>query len=134
MMPSGKARVVLDLGGDGELAAGLHAFDDQRLELGARGVDGRGEPGGAGTDDDDLVVPVGHVTPDFENCSRAINVRTSLDSEIRLRDCQRFRGRSLYWFCRGALSIPRAKRRAAFLSSSKQPARGLLEVRSRLVG
>ncbi len=41
MMPFGKAGVVLDLGGDGELTAGLHALDDQRLEVGARGVDAR---------------------------------------------------------------------------------------------
>ncbi len=50
--PAGK---VLDQRGDGELAAGLVAFQHQRLEVGAGGVDGRGEPGAAGAEDDGVV-------------------------------------------------------------------------------
>jgi len=47
--PAGK---VFDQRGDGELAAGLVAFEDERLEVGARGVDGSGQPGAAGAEDD----------------------------------------------------------------------------------
>ena len=35
----GEARVVLDVGRQHELAAGLDALDDERLQVGARGVD-----------------------------------------------------------------------------------------------
>ncbi len=49
-----EARIVLDLGGDGELAAGLVAAEQQRLEVGAGRVDRGGVPGRAGPDDDDL--------------------------------------------------------------------------------
>ena len=52
----GEARVVLDVGGDGELAAGLDALDQDRLQHGARGIDGGGVAGGAGADDDDFRV------------------------------------------------------------------------------
>ena len=48
--PAGK---VFDQGGDGELAAGLVALEDERLEVGARGVDGGGEAGAAGAEDDE---------------------------------------------------------------------------------
>ena len=51
----GEAGEVLDVGGVHQLAAGLdRAGDQQRFEVGARGVDGRGVAGGAGADDDDL--------------------------------------------------------------------------------
>ena len=56
----GKAGIVLDLGGEHQLAARLIAgaarltFDDERREVGASGVDGSGEPGRAGADDDDV--------------------------------------------------------------------------------
>jgi hypothetical protein len=48
----GPAGEVFDEGGDGELAARLVAFEDERLEVGARGVDGSGQPGAAGAEDD----------------------------------------------------------------------------------
>jgi hypothetical protein len=55
----GEAGVVLDVGGQRQLPAGRtaldHALDQQRLEVGAGGVDGGGQPGGAGADDDDVV-------------------------------------------------------------------------------
>src|SRR5213080_1990962 len=56
-----EARVVLDVGRDGELAAGLRALDDRRPEVGARRVERRGEPGGAGAQDEHAVTDrVGH--------------------------------------------------------------------------
>jgi hypothetical protein len=53
----GEAGVVLDVGREHELpardeAAGAEALDAERLEVGARRIDGRSEAGGAGTDDD----------------------------------------------------------------------------------
>ena len=54
--PAGK---VLDQRGDGELAAGLVAFEDERLEVGAGGVDGGGEAGAAGAEDDGVARGVG---------------------------------------------------------------------------
>ena len=47
--PSGE---VFDQRGDGELASGLVAFEDERLEVGARGVDGGGKACAAGAQDD----------------------------------------------------------------------------------
>ena len=47
--PAGK---VFDQGGDGELASGLVAFEDERLEVGTGGVDGSGKSGAAGAQDD----------------------------------------------------------------------------------
>ena len=54
MMPVGKAGVVLDVGGEHELAAGADAFDHERVQVGARGVDRGGEAGRARSDDDDF--------------------------------------------------------------------------------
>ena len=39
----GEAGVVLDVGGEHELPAGADALDDDRLEVGAAGVDGGGQ-------------------------------------------------------------------------------------------
>ena len=60
----GEAGVVLDVGGEHELAAGADALDDDGLQVGAAGVDGGGEPGGAGADDDELV-EIRHSRPRF---------------------------------------------------------------------
>jgi hypothetical protein len=49
--PAGK---VFYQSGDGELAAGLVAFEDKRLEVGAGGVDGGGESGATGAEDDSV--------------------------------------------------------------------------------
>ena len=60
--PVGEAGEVLDVGGEHQLPAGLIggarrlALDDERLQVGARRVDGGGEAGRAGADDDDVVV------------------------------------------------------------------------------
>ena len=48
----GPAGEIFDERGDGELAAGLVAFKDEGLEVGTRGVDGGGEAGAAGAEDD----------------------------------------------------------------------------------
>ena len=45
-----KAGKVLDQRGDRELAAGLVALEDERIEAGASGVDGCGEPGASGAE------------------------------------------------------------------------------------
>ena len=50
----GPAGEVLDQGGDGELAAGFVAFKDERLEVGTGGVDGGGQAGASGAQDDDV--------------------------------------------------------------------------------
>ena len=50
--PAGK---VFDQRGDGQLTAGLVAFEDERLEVRTRGVDGSGESGAPGTEDDCVV-------------------------------------------------------------------------------
>ena len=50
----GEARIVLDVGRDGELAAGLHAADQDRLQHRARRIDRRRASGRAGADDDQL--------------------------------------------------------------------------------
>src|SRR6185437_5176938 len=44
----GPAGEILHQGGDGELSAGLVAFEDQRLEVGASRIDGGGQSGAAG--------------------------------------------------------------------------------------
>ena len=49
--PAGK---VFHQGGDGELTAGLVAFQHQGLEIGTRGVDGCGQAGAAGAEDDEI--------------------------------------------------------------------------------
>jgi hypothetical protein len=43
----GKSRIVFDIGGDGELAAGLDALNQNRLKHRTRGIDRRGVTGGA---------------------------------------------------------------------------------------
>ena len=48
----GKSGKILDQRGQGELSAGLVAFDDQRFQVGARGVQGGGVSGASGPDDD----------------------------------------------------------------------------------
>ncbi len=50
----GEARIVLDVGGDGELPAGLDALDQDRLQHRPRRVNRRRVSCRTGTDDDDL--------------------------------------------------------------------------------
>jgi hypothetical protein len=47
----GEARIVLHIGGDGQLAARLDARDQHRIQQRPGGIDGGGVAGGAGTDD-----------------------------------------------------------------------------------
>ncbi|MNS98675.1 hypothetical protein D3C72_1330470 [compost metagenome] len=49
----GVARPVVDFGGGGQLAAGLHAGDQQRLEVGTGGIHRGAVTGWAGTENDD---------------------------------------------------------------------------------
>lgn len=55
----GPAGEVFDEGCDGELAAGLVAFEDEGLEVGTGGVDGRGQSRAAGAEDDGVAYGVG---------------------------------------------------------------------------
>ena len=55
--PAGK---VFDQGGDGELAAGLMAFEYQRLEVGAGGINGGRQTGAAGAQDDGVANVLSH--------------------------------------------------------------------------
>src|SRR5262245_47950598 len=50
----GEAGIILDIGGDGELSAGLDALDQNRLQHGAGGIDRSRIAGSARTDDDEL--------------------------------------------------------------------------------
>ncbi len=52
----GEARIVLHIGCDGELAAGLNALDEDRLQHGARRIDRGGVAGGAGADNHEFGV------------------------------------------------------------------------------
>jgi hypothetical protein len=42
----GKAGIILHVGGGGHLAAGVETFNEEGLQHGARGIDGRGVAGG----------------------------------------------------------------------------------------
>jgi hypothetical protein len=58
----GESGIVLDVGGDRQLPAGLQALYQNRLQVGARGVDRGGVAGRTGTDDQNLGVAfVGHI-------------------------------------------------------------------------
>ena len=54
--PFGEARVILDVGGDHQLAQRHVAGDHDRLEVGAPRIDGGGQACRAGADDGDLAV------------------------------------------------------------------------------
>ncbi len=52
-----EARIVLNVSGDGKLAAGLHARDDEGFAHGTGGIDSGGPSGRSRTDDENLAVP-----------------------------------------------------------------------------
>jgi len=54
-------RPVVDVGGGHQLAALLHAGDDDRREVGACGIHGGGIAGGTGAEDDEFVVCGAHI-------------------------------------------------------------------------
>ena len=56
-----EARVVLDVAGEHQLAAGRRAGEHDRLEVGARRVDRRGQAGRPGADDEELASRCGPV-------------------------------------------------------------------------
>jgi hypothetical protein len=81
--PAGK---VFNQRGDGELAAGLVAFEDKRLEVGACGVDGGGESGAAGAEDDGVASRVfRHISFLSVNARRRKRIQTgALVKELTL--------------------------------------------------
>ena len=56
----GKTGVVLDVGSDGHLPAGLHARDQNRLEASARRIDGRRQARRSGTQDQNFGTMFSH--------------------------------------------------------------------------
>lgn len=50
----GKSGEVFNVGGDGELSAGLSALDDEGAEICAGGINAGGETGASGADDDEI--------------------------------------------------------------------------------
>ena len=92
----GKARVVLDLGGDRQLAARLSAFDDQRREVRARGVESGREAGRTGAEDEDFVMLRGHtrLRPRFRGCAGCIGFPTALQASRTARAVVRAHERS----------------------------------------
>jgi len=52
----GKARIVLDVGGDRQLTARLYALNEDWCQHGARRVDRRGVTGGSGPENEELGV------------------------------------------------------------------------------
>src|SRR5208337_4719349 len=54
LYPVGKTGEILDQGGDGELATGFMAVNNQRREIGSSGVKSGGQSRASGTDDDDV--------------------------------------------------------------------------------
>jgi hypothetical protein len=80
--PAGK---VFHQRGNGELAAGLVAFEDERLEIGACSVDGGGKSGATGTEDDSVSRRVfGHIGSHSVNARRRKRMQTSLQVQIWL--------------------------------------------------
>jgi hypothetical protein len=74
--PTGK---VFNQRGDGELAAGLVAFEDQGLEVGAAGVDGSSESGATGTEDNNVVRKIfGHISSHSVNAPRTKKMQTGV--------------------------------------------------------
>ena len=74
--PAGK---VFDQSGDGELSAGLVAFEDEGLEIGAGGVDGGSEAGAAGAEDDGVAkVEFRHRAPLSVNARRGERIRVPI--------------------------------------------------------
>lgn len=90
----GPAGEVLDEGGDGELAAGLVAFEDEGFEIGAGGVDGGGESGAAGTEDDSVAsYDFGHIGFTSVNAWRRKRIQRGAGRlEIGLRDGESYVG------------------------------------------
>ncbi len=80
-----EAGVVLDLGGDGELAAGLRAFEHDRRQVGAGGVERGGQPGRAGAENGETVVR-GDGIPGARHAGDGLLVRVRHASRSRADD------------------------------------------------
>src|SRR6185312_10998128 len=59
----GEARIILDIGGDHQLAARLEAGEQQRLQHGARGVDGGGVTRRTRADNNETLWRIGQGSP-----------------------------------------------------------------------
>src|SRR5262245_43089194 len=70
---------VFDKGGQHQLAARFETFNEQRPEIGARGIKSGGESGGTGPDDDD-VSQVGHPQSLAQTCLSIIFLSESLSA------------------------------------------------------
>jgi hypothetical protein len=76
LRPAGE---VFNQRGDGELASGLVAFEDEGFEVGAPCVDGGGESGAPGTEDDSVVRDVfGHISSLSVNAPASEKMQTGL--------------------------------------------------------
>jgi len=79
----GPAGEVFDQGGDGELASGLVAFEDEGLEVGTGSVDGGGEAGAAGAEDDGVAGRVfRHIGSTSVNARRRKRIQTGFGARI----------------------------------------------------
>jgi hypothetical protein len=86
----GEAGIVLDVGGDGELSAGLNPLDQDRIEHRACRIDGGGVSRGSRTDNDDFGVNgLGHYRDFLELASMR---PCGLCSLYRLNPSQRMEG------------------------------------------
>src|SRR5258705_10370534 len=75
----GPARKIFHQCGDGELPAGLVAFEDQRLEIRACCVDGGGKSGAPGAEDNGVARRVfRHMDPYSVNARRRKKMQTGL--------------------------------------------------------
>ena len=94
------AREVLDQRSDRELSSGLMAFEHQRLQIGAGGVDSCGEPGAAGAQNDCVANVVCH---DLYRCNLCIfdsnHRKTTPRRHGREREEQEWRILSWYMEC-----------------------------------
>jgi hypothetical protein len=70
----GVARVVLDVARDHQLAAPVEALDHERLQVRPRRIEGRGVPGGAAADDDQIAY-VSHSIPSSKIVPAVLNER-----------------------------------------------------------
>src|SRR4030042_1981992 len=74
--PLGETGVILHQVGGHDLAAVDEFFQKQGFQPGAAGVEAGGEAGGAGPDDDDVIIPRRHAGPgDYRAFFRAFSIR-----------------------------------------------------------
>ena len=84
--PVGEPGVVLDVGRQHELTAGLQPLQDERLEVGARGIEGRGVAGRSGADHDHVAQLLGHLLGHL-GASSHTGKRPPIPEAQRSRNC-----------------------------------------------